>query len=70
MKIAMEREKQKEISRPDICLSKTKPCPNEPSEMIEDVEGQPSSSQHQTSEVLSASSEMENSNSSFLKVRR
>ena len=69
MKIAMEREKQKEISRPDHCMSKTKPYQNEPSEMLEDVEGQSSASQHQTSEVLSISSEMESCNSSVSKVR-
>ena len=70
MKIAMEREKQKEISRPDHCLSKTKPYQNDSSEMIEDVEGPSLASQHQISDALSISSEMENSNSSFSKVGR
>ena len=66
----MEREKQKEISRPDHCMSKPKPYQNEPSEMIEDVEDQSLASQHQISEVLSTSSEIENINSSFSKVGR
>ena len=70
MKIALEREKQKELSRPDHCLSDPKAYQNGASGIVEDIEDNTMSPRHNITECVSLASGGENSNSSFIKVRK
>ena len=65
--MAMEREKQKEISRPDHCLLNSKTYPSGPSELC-GIESQPASSGPNVSGDVTIAMNEPKDESFFLKV--